>query len=305
MGVFTSYNPYSVKNRIHSNPVNRAISLQHSLEVIPCPYCGHTEYKPWAVERGFSTVRCGSCDFLYLNPRPNEEERSKATQMGVHSAADGMDISEKYLPKKTERYQQIFADMFGAAFANGAPISWIDIGSGYGETIDAVTAVAPKGSKIYGVEPMHPKAEAAKSRGLDVFEQLLGPGLPQCDYASLIDVFSHINDFDAFLQDVRHVIKDGGEFFMETGHLDGTLDRADFPGVLGSPDHVAFATEKHIKGFLERNGFEVLQTKPIAIDGWIFTAKNLVKKILGRSVQLRMPHSSAYRTLLVRARKLP
>lgn len=278
--------------------------MTNDLETVPCPYCRSSKFVPWAVEKGFATVRCAECDFLYLNPRPSDAARNEATQLGVHAAADDLIISESYLPKKTDRYKRILTDMFGPAFSNGAPISWLDIGAGYGETMDAVKAVAPADSTILGVEPMHPKAEAAKARGLVVFEQMLGPEIPVCDHASLVDVFSHINDFDAFLQQVRSVLKDGGEFFMETGHLDGTVGRDDFPGELGSPDHVTFGTQRHIIGFLERNGFEIITTRAYAIDDWLFATKNLAKKLLGRNVRLKMPYSSSYRTLLVRARKI-
>lgn len=271
------------------------------LEFIPCPYCRSTDHTPWAVELGFTTVRCIDCDFLFLNPRPTDNLRTEATQLGVHSAAD-LDISERYLPAKTERYVRILREIFADGFT--PPVSWVDIGAGYGETMDAVKAVVPQGSAVIGVEPMHPKAIAARGRGLTIFEQPLGPEIPVCDYASLIDVFSHINDFDGFLQKVRAVLKDGGEFFMETGHLDGHKLRNDFPGVLGSPDHVAFATERHIKGFLERNGFEIISTKLVAIDGWLFTGKSIIKKLIGRDVRVRLPYSSSYRTMLVRARKL-
>lgn len=276
----------------------------NDLETIPCPYCKSSKYAPWAVEKGFSTVRCTECDFLYLNPRPTDDARAKATQLGFHPTADNLDISESYLPKKTERYKRILARLFGSEFSKGIPISWLDIGAGYGETMDAVAAVAPPGSTIFGVEPMRPKSEAAKARGLNIFEQALGPNIPVCDYASLVDVFSHINDFDDFLQKVRNVIRNDGEFFIETGHLDGTVSRDDFPGELGSPDHVAFATDRHIVGFLQRNGFDIIEVQRDAIDGWMFFAKNLVKKLIGRDVRLKMPYSSTYRTLLVRARKV-
>lgn len=274
------------------------------LEVVPCPYCGSRTNTIWATELGFTTARCTDCDFLFLNPRPSDAQRSTATQMGVHMAADGLDISERYIPSKTQRYIPILREQFGSQFAKSGPISWVDIGAGYGETMDAVSAVAPAGSTVIGVEPMHPKASAARARGLQIYEQPLGPGIPVCDYASLIDVFSHINDFDGFLQNVRLVLKDGGEFFMETGHLDGRVPRDDFPSVLGSPDHVSFATDRHIKGFLERNGFEVLSVRLDPIDDWMFTIKNVIKKAMGRDVRLQRPFASRYRTMFVRARKL-
>lgn len=278
---------------------------EQSLEAVPCPYCGSNDYSHWALERGFATVICSDCGFLFLSPRPNQAARQQATQLGHHAAADGMDLQERYLPAKTSRYHKLLLELLGDEFSSGPPITWIDIGAGYGETMDAVSACAPKDSVIYGVEPMRPKAQAAKARGLKIFEQALGPGIPECDYASLIDVFSHINDFDNFLQLARQVIKDRGQFLIETGHLDGSKGREDFPGELGLPDHVAFASERHIRGYLERNGFEVISVKQVAIDNWTFAIKNVIKRIIGRNVRIRMPYSSSYRTMFVLSRKIP
>ena len=122
---------------------------------------------------------------------------------------------------------------------------------------------------------------------------------------SVVDVFSHIPDFDAFLADVRAVLEPGGELFVETGNLADLDRRAEFPGELGLPDHLVFAGEKHLLGYLDRAGFEVVRIRRRRIDGLVNLAKNIVKKIIGRPAALGVPYTSKYRQLQVRARLRP
>jgi Zn ribbon nucleic-acid-binding protein len=137
-------------------------------EFCVCPFCKNDDASPWAEENGFVAVRCKICNFLYVNPRPSAKLRNRATQLGVHKAAEGMVL----------------------------------------------------------------------------------------------------------------------------------------PGPLDLPDHVVFGGQAHVTGFLKRHGFEIVSVQTERIDGALYTAKNIVKKLLGRNVRLALPHQSPYRTMLVRARKL-
>ncbi len=273
------------------------------LEPCACPYCRGSNHTLWAVERGFRTVKCSDCGFLYLNPRPNAASRHQSTQLGVHGAADDMDISERYLPKKVAQYRAILRECFADVWQRDKPISWLDIGAGYGEVVEAVSSLAPQGSAVIGVEPMQVKARAARQRGLNIVTAFLGPETPRCEFASLINVFSHVNDFDAFLRDVAGVLEDEGELFIETGDVGELATRDDFPGELGLPDHVAFAGSKHLAGFLDRNGFDVVSVQRASIDGYLYTLKNVIKRAVGRDVVMKMPYRSPYRTMRVRAKK--
>lgn len=273
------------------------------LETCPCPYCNETSHSFWAMERGFSTVKCTSCEFLYLNPRPTAALRALSTQLGVHGAAEDMDITERYLPRKVAQYRAILQECLPDVWQRSERISWLDIGAGYGEVVEAVAGLAPKGSAIMGLEPMLAKSRSAQERGLNIIPSFIGPDTPKCQFASSINVFSHINDFDSFLRDVASVLQEEGELFIETGDVGDLVSREDFPGELGSPDHVAFASSKHLTGFLNRNGFDVVSIHRASIDGYSYTLKNVLKKMIGRKVILKMPYSSPYRTMRVRARK--
>jgi SAM-dependent methyltransferase len=273
-----------------------------STEVIDCPYCGSGDHKPWASERGYTVVRC-ACRLLYVNPRPRLDTISDAVQTGVHGEEAGnLHVVTRRVADKVDRYETLFRQVFADVWARGEPISWLDVGAGFGEVVEAVTRLAPAGSRIQGVEPMHPKAADALSRGLDVINGYLRRDHPKVDIVSSIDVFSHVPEYHGFLQDIRAVLNPGGEFFLETGNLADLEDRAQFPGELGLPDHLVFAGTDHLRGYLDQAGFDVVSIQEVAVDGWIHSLKSVVKKVIGREAVIAMPYTSAYRQLYVRAR---
>lgn len=272
------------------------------LETIPCPYCGSPRHAFWAQELGFAAVRCTDCGLLYCNPRPTAALIDAAVRSGAHGEeAQGLVVSARRAGRKVRQYQRLFRRMFDDVWSRGQPVSWLDVGAGYGEVLEAVTALAPAGSRIVGLEPMRPKAQQARARGLSIVEDYLRPGQPSVQIISLVDVFSHLPDFGRFLDDVRAVLEPGGQLFVETGNLADLTSRADFPGELGLPDHLVFAGEHHLRGYLERAGFEIVRWHSRRIDGFVNLAKNLAKKLLGRPSALGLPYSSRYRQLQVRA----
>lgn len=284
-------------------PAGQGAQHSQALENCACPFCHADASLPWAVERGFQTVRCQGCGLLYLNPRPSQAARDEATQRGAHAAAGDLDISERHVPAKSGLYRKIIAAVFSDVWEAGKPVSWLDIGAGYGEVMDAVRSIAPAGSRIVGVEPMASKAAAAQRRGLDVLNSYVDGNTPRVGYASLINVFSHVYDFDLLLRDIHGALLPGGELLIETGDMTLVKNRSDVPSELGSPDHVVFAGEAHVRGYLERNGFDVVSVTRARVDDLMFTLKNVAKRLLGRTVVLGLPYQSPYRTMYVRAKK--
>lgn len=274
-----------------------------ALETVSCPYCGSSGYRRWAQERGFDAVRCDGCRLIYCNPRPALHAIDEAVRTGEHgAAADYLDVRSHRVARKIRIYRRVFQDLFADLWRAARPVSWLDIGAGYGEVLQAVASLAPPGSVVIGVEPMRHKAISARQRGLHVAEGYLRPGSSLVRVASAVDVFSHIPDFAAFLETVKTVLEPGGELFLETGNLADLDRRSDFAGELGLPDHLVFAGESHVRGYLDRAGFEIVALRRVRIDGLVDLAKNAVKKLIGRPAVLRMPYTSNYRQLRIRAR---
>lgn len=275
--------------------------MSNTQEIISCPYCLDLKSDLFAKENGWNIVKCRSCDFLYVNPRPTQLSRLNATQYGVHEG--GVDIKERYVPNKVSEYRKILNQMFPDVWKPKREISWIDIGAGYGEMIQAIRSLSNANSRIIGIEPMKEKVDFAKKNGIEIIEGFISEDTPKCDFASAINIFSHLYDFDAFLQDVRKILKEKGEFLLVTGDMANMNNRKEFPGEFGLPDHVAFASEKHLKGFFERNGFDIISIKKTRIDNFFYTFKNCIKKLLGRNTLLALPYSSCYRDIYIRAIK--
>jgi SAM-dependent methyltransferase len=276
------------------------------LETVACPFCGSSQHAPWAQELGFATVRCNGCGLLYCNPRPAAALIDAAVRTGAHGPeAQGLVVTARRIGSKVARYRRVFGELFADLWHSGKPVSWLDVGAGYGEVVEAVRSLAPAGSRVVGLEPMAPKAAAARGRGLEMIEDYLRPGLPTVQVVSVVDVFSHIPDFAAFLADVRAVLEPGGELFLETGNLADLEQRHQFPYELGLPDHLVFAGERHLVGWLDRAGFEVVAIRRWRIDGLVNLAKNVVKKLIGRPAAFGIPYTSRYRQIQLRARLRP
>lgn len=246
---------------------------------------------------GFQTVRCGDCRLLYASPRPSDDEIDEAVQMGEHKAL-GLNVKSRRSEAKVAQFAPCLSRMFPDLVDR--PFTWLDIGAGYGEVVEAVQSLSPN-ARAEGLEPMQQKAAAARSRGLNVENAYLREGHEKVDVVSVVDVFSHIADFHAFLRLVRSAVKPGGSLFLVTGNLADVERRDEFPDELGLPDHLVFAGEDHIRRYLAEAGFSIRSIERQRFDTVLHIAKSMVKKALGRPVRVGMPYGSRYRSLAIRA----
>lgn len=261
-----------------------------------CPLCGSRKPEPWAEERGFRAVRCGECRLLYVSPRPVEDDIDAAVTMGVHS--DGLNVIGRRIGSKVRHYRRVLKPMFPEL--DRRPFKWLDVGAGFGEVVEAVKLAWPD-AEAFGMEPMKAKAEDARSRGLDIRNEYLGPNEHQVDVISINDVFSHIPDFRGFLQTIRSNLKPGGSLLVVTGNLADLERREEFPGILGLPDHLVFAGEAQIGRFLSEAGFTVRRIERERFDTIVQSLKIVAKKALGRPVHIALPYTSRYRSMVIRA----
>lgn len=266
-----------------------------------CSYCSCANNKEWATELGFSVVRCEGCGLLFVSPVPSQESVNQAVRSGTYNSL-ALNVTARRIPRKIKKYWKVFRILFADVWRDAYPITWVDVGCGYGEVLEAVSTLAPAGSLICGYEPMTVKAEKATSMGLHVTNDYLTPHSIEADVISAVDIFSHIPDFHSFLTTVATNLRKNGLLYLETGNLADLNRRIDFPGELGVPDHLVFAGEKHLRGYLDRAGFDIESVDYVRIDGFLELCKNIVKCLLGRPFFLQVPYTSKYRQLLIRAR---
>lgn len=293
-----------------------------------CPLCHSTQSTLWATENKFNCVRCSKCALLYVYPRPSKEHIDQAVLLGLHSDAkiDGvsdqlpskltqlksifrrifgervLDVVGSREPRKVTQYQHLVGTIFEDVVRTKNPVTWLDVGAGFGEVVEAAKTVLPAGSMIEGLEPMVKKAEAAQARGIAMHIGYLDVIHQRYDIVSLIDVFSHIPDFKAFLGEVKAVLNPKGELFLKTGNGADIGPRSNFPGTLSLPDHLVFGGEAHVVRFLEESGFTIVSIRRERLDGIRYSIRNFVKWLVRFPVPLALPYTSPARVLFIRAR---
>jgi predicted TPR repeat methyltransferase len=194
--------------------------------------------------------------------------------------------------------------MFRDVWMIDRPVRWLDVGAGFGEVVEVIRGLAPLGSVVEGIEPMGPKARAAQAVGIPVREGYLesGQGEPY-GFISLIHVFSHLPDFRPLLFSIRNSLNANGELFLETGNIADLDDAREVPTELNLPDHLVFAGESHMRGYLAEAGFDVIAIERGRNDTWLNLGKGIVKRAMGKQVAFVWPGTSRYRALRIRAKR--
>ncbi len=270
------------------------------LETIACVVCGADDARPWGRENGYEAVKCRRCGVIYVNPRPRMESISEAARTGLHPTDEGdLNVQAKRSAAKVNHYGAMVAEAFKDEL--GAPLSWLDVGAGYGELVEAVGGLTAPGSRVVGIEPMAAKVAVAKARNLPVSQTPLSEIHDRFDVVSLINVFSHIPDFRDFGAQVRERLTPGGHLFLETGN-GGDLDRrADYPDRLYLPDHLVFIGVEQMRRLLDEMGFDLVATRALTPSG-LARLKNVAKTVVDGRWQLLAALNSPFRTVFYKAK---
>ncbi len=231
-----------------------------SLEVVQvvCYSCNEAGYHPYASENGYTLVKCNGCGLLYVNPRPTDAAISQAHQYGEHTDKK-LYLSGAYDKSIISRYHQVLRDLYGDTLKE-SPRSWVDVGCGWGEFIEALNSYSGGQVNTIGIEPNQMKRTSAQQRGLNVDYFDLDTHDKQYDVLSLLNVYSHLTDPKMILGQWRRLLRPGGEFLIETGDT-ATLSSKDHYRPLFLPDHLSFASEEIVCGILEEIGFEIVAVR--------------------------------------------
>lgn len=270
-------------------------------EHIACPACGADDSDPWGAENGYQAVSCRSCGLLYVTPRPSGDQISEATRIGMHQTEAGqLNLVAKRYPARIAALADRIRTMFRDEIAAGRPMRWLDVGAGFGETVEAAMAALPAGSEVTGVEPMQPKVAAARALGLPIVDTPLADLSGGYDVISLINVFSHIPDFKDFGAQIARLLAPGGSVWIETGNV-ANVTRSQYPDRLYLPDHLVFAGPEQMTRILSDLGLTVVLVDPVRVDGPLYTLKNIIKSVVDGRPQLRLPWTSPFRQVHYKA----
>lgn len=229
--------------------------MQH----VSCYNCASDETNVYAVENGFTLVKCRRCGLLYVNPRPNDDDIRRAHQMGLHRGAETLDVTGSFSPAKVQLYLDVL-DAFSGTEGLADRTTWLDIGCGHGEFLVALRRFSDGRIAARGVEPNTRKRQAARQKGLDVSYCERDAERGQYDAVSFLNVYSHLPDPPRSISSWKRLLKPGGTLFMQTGDT-AELASRHHPKPFHLPDHLSFASQEIVEDILARCGFDVLRIK--------------------------------------------
>jgi 2-polyprenyl-3-methyl-5-hydroxy-6-metoxy-1,4-benzoquinol methylase len=256
-------------------------------------------------------VKCDQCGLVYLNPRPNADEIDEAARTGLHKFGPGsLNVVGRYSAKRVTAYRAKLEPLMDQMKHPQKPLRWLDIGAGFGELVEAVLQLGPRGSEIRGIEPCQPKVSKARSKTLPVSAQPLSEIEERFTHISLINVYSHLPDPAQFLSELHRLMEPNAYLLLVTGN-GGDIPRSEFPGSLYLPDHLSFAGERNIRSVLDDAQYDIVTITPHAetstLDSKPLTlVKNIARRLTGRSpLPLSFPKYSGFRSLWIVAQRRP
>ena len=243
-------------------------------EITTCQICNDKEFEPHLMckdntvsKETFSIVRCKKCLFKFTNPRPEAQAIGnyyKSEEYISHSDVNKGLFNKLY---KIARYIMIGQKIKELGKTKG---SVLEIGSGTGNLL---AACKKKGWKITGIEPSKIAAKKAKkNHRINLFQNLEQAKIKNNsqDKIMMWHVLEHIDQLNKTLSELKNYLKDSGTIIIAVpNHLsyDALYYKEDW-AAYDVPRHLSHFSKKSMKELLHKNGFEIINVKPMWLDSF-------------------------------------
>lgn len=184
-----------------------------------CPVCNsHNERKLFTKEGG-QYVKCNDCDMVYLNPVFTDEALTKY-YMSNH------DEQSKTTEGDMSFYSNLYNKGLDEVEKSTKPGKILDIGCSSGLFLDISRE---RGWETYGLELNQTEIEYSRSKGHTVFNFMIAELVEKedikFDAITMWDVFEHVKDGRALLENVKKLLTDDGVFFIQVPSADSLAAR--------------------------------------------------------------------------------
>jgi SAM-dependent methyltransferase len=230
------------------------MNMDLEMEEVDCPICEGSKGEPLHLEGSFRMVRCPSCQFIFLNPRPTPESLFRFYQQYLPEEGVSIESWERMMKPVFHRASNLLEPYRG----NGR---LLDVGTGFGFFL---VEVKKKGWEAAGVE--------ISQRAIDYARDILGltvlPGplekasFPDHDFDAVTAfyVIEHLSHPMAFLRECYRILKPGGLLLLRYPHTTPIKNLLQFFGIKNRlydlPAHLSDFSPKMIQRCLEKIGFE-------------------------------------------------
>jgi SAM-dependent methyltransferase len=251
------------------------------LEQTSCIVCGanRPEYLYSSFDRlcgtpgKFDIVTCSVCGFVYLNPRPPENDSIKLYPRQYYSFLKWNEevnfVRAFYRKIKWRALSRFNLTRFPGVpkFMEKGRI--LDFGCGSGEILGILKRV---GWETYGIEINNEAAEYARSRDLKVYSQeLKSIGFPDghFDVIRISSVLEHLYDAPQILKEFHRILKNEGQLLVICPNFESFSSRLfkERWFHLDAPRHLYHFTPKSLSRFLNDHRFQIISIRSCGSGG--------------------------------------
>ncbi|MEW6377924.1 MAG: class I SAM-dependent methyltransferase [Thermodesulfobacteriota bacterium] len=227
------------------------------MEEVACPLCRGPKYSLLHTEGRFQMVRCSSCQFIYLNPRPTDDAIARFYQSYLPEDESSIWAWQRMM-------QSIFqkaANLIGRYKKRGR---LLDVGAGFGFFLSEMKS---RGWEVMGVEVSQKAMDYARDvLGLTVYSgplEKIGFSENYFDGISGFYVIEHLPHPMAFLKECHRILKPGGLLLLRYPHTTPIKNLLRLFGIENRlydlPAHLSDFSPEMMQRCLYRTGFEGCQ----------------------------------------------
>jgi SAM-dependent methyltransferase len=227
------------------------------MEEVDCPICEESRGDPLHLEGSFQMVRCPSCQFIFLNPRPTMDSLFRFYQKYLPEEGSSIESWEKMMKPVFHRAANLLKQYRRKA-------RLLDVGTGFGFFL---VEMKKRGWEAAGVEISQKATDYARDAlGLTLLpgplEKVDFPG-NHFDAVTGFYVIEHLPHPMAFLRECHRILKPGGLLLLRYPHTTPIKNLLHFFGIKNRlydlPAHLCDFSPEMIQQCLERIGFEKCQ----------------------------------------------
>jgi len=227
------------------------------MEEVNCPICKASGGEPLHLEGSFKMVRCPSCQFIFLNPRPTMDSLLRFYQEYLPEEGPSIESWEKMMRPVFHRAANLLKQY-------GREGRLLDVGTGFGFFL---VEMKKRGWEAAGVDISQKAMDYAR----DVLGLTILPGpLEKADFpdnhfdaVTAFYVVEHLSHPMAFLRECYRILKPGGLLLLRYPHTTPIKNLLQFFGIKNRlydlPAHLSDFSPKMIQQCLEKIGFEKYQ----------------------------------------------
>ena len=238
-------------------------------KVISCPVCENTDINHFVNKSDYSFDSCNNCEFIFLNPMPNQKTLNKIYTDEDTKANDGY-------KKASSRLRRAFIKLprfFPYAFNKNA----LDFGCGGGFVAYALSFIAKSSTGI----DINKKAVAYAKKNFNRvnfycndFHDLL-KSKERYDFIYSSEVIEHVSDVNLYMKALSNLVNSDGYAYITTpdlGHKKVPKDITQWD-VLCPPIHVQHFTKKTVIILFKKYGFNIIKFYKNKKPGLIFLSQ--------------------------------